>query len=142
MKPGGKKATPTSQDASDKSVVDDLANTAHDLCQMLCPLAGQRAQTVRIAFVMWRWHISNDVSQSVLVPLLELFTQVLSVAGAHKLSNVATEAFPKNIFLLRKWFGMDDAGVLKKMVCCDNCYRIYPDDARMQYTDCDGNYFA
>ena len=138
---------PTYQDASDKSVVDDLANTAHDICPMLRPLAGQRAQTVRslltwIAFVLWRWHISNNVSQSALVPLLELITQVLSDAGAHELSNIAAEAFPDTIFLLRKWFGMDDAGDFKKMVCCGDCYRIYPNDARMRYTDRDGNYFA
>ena len=45
-------------EASDKSVADSLANTAHRLCPMLCPLAGKRAQTVRslitwIAFIMW-----------------------------------------------------------------------------------------
>ena len=67
---------------------------------------------------------------------------ICSVAMAHELSNVAAEAFPDTIFLLRKWFRMDDAGDLKKMVCCDNCYRIYPDDARMRYTDRDGNFFA
>ena len=64
-------------DASDKSVADALANSAHRLCPMLRPLAGKRAQTVRslitwIAFVMWRWHIENNVSQSALVPLLQL----------------------------------------------------------------------
>ena len=64
-------------DASDKSVVDALANTAHIFCPMLRPLAGKRAQTVRslitlIAFIMWQWHIANNVSQSALVPLLQL----------------------------------------------------------------------
>ena len=64
-------------DASDKSVADALANTAHRFCPMLRPIAGKRAQTVRslitwIAFVMWRWHIENNVSQSALVPLLQL----------------------------------------------------------------------
>ena len=68
-------------DESDKSVADALANTAHRLCPMLRPLAGKRAQTVRslitwIAFVLWRWHIENNVSQSALVPLLQLIVQV------------------------------------------------------------------
>ena len=126
-------------DESDKSVADALANTAHRLCPMLRPLAGKRAQTVRslitwIAFVMWRWHIENNVSQSALVPLLQLIVQVISVAGAHEISaNVVAEVFPNTIFKLRKWFGMDDAGNFQKMVCCNKCYRIYPDDASMRY---------
>ena len=103
-------------DASDKSVADALANTAHRLCPMLWPLTGKRAQTVRIAFVMWRWHIENNVSQSALVPLLQLIVQVISVAGAHESANV----------------GMDDASNFQ-MVCCNKCYRIYPDDASMHY---------
>ena len=125
-------------DESDKSVADALANTAHRLCPMLRPLAGKRAQTVRslitwIAFVMWRWHIENNVSQSALVPLLQLIVQVISVAGAHESANVVPEVFPDTIFKLRKWFGMDDASNFQKMVCCNKCYRIYPDDASMRY---------
>ena len=86
-------------DASEKSVADALANTAHRLCPMLRPLAGKRAQTVRslitwIAFVMWRWQIENNVSQSALVPLLQLFFQVISVAAAHESANGVAEAFP------------------------------------------------
>ena len=125
-------------DESDKSVADALANTAHRLCPMLRPLSGKRAQTVRslitwIAFVMWRWHIENNVSQSALVPLLQLIVQVISVAGAHESANVVAEVFPDTIFKLRKWFGMDDASNFQKMVCCNKCYRIYPDDASMCY---------
>ena len=125
-------------DASDKSVADALANTAHNLCPMLRPLAGKRAQTVRslitwIAFVMWRWLIENNVSQSALVPLLQLIVQVISVAGAHESANVVAEVFPDTIFKPQKWFGMDDASNFQKMVCCNKCYRIYPDDASMQY---------
>ena len=128
----------TPPDASDKSVADALANTAHRLCPMLRPLAGKRAQTVRslitwIAFVMWRWHIENNVSQSALVPWVQLIVQVISVAGAHESANVVAEAFPNTIFKLRKWFGMDDASNFQKMVCCNKCYRIYPDDASMRY---------
>ena len=129
----------THPDESDKSVADALANTAHRLCPMLRPLARKRAQTVRslitwIAFVMWRWHIENNVSQSALVPLLQLIVQVISVAGAHEINaNVVAEVFPNTIFKLRKWFGMDDAGNFQKMVCCNKCYRIYPDDASMRY---------
>ena len=105
---------------------------------MLRPLAGKRAQTVRslitwIAFVMWRWHIENNVSQSALVPLLQLIVQVISVAGAHESAYVVAEVFPDTIFKLRKWFGMDDASNFQKMVCCNKCYRIYPDDASMRY---------
>ena len=87
-------------DESDKSVADALANTAHRLCPMLRPLAGKRAQTVRslitwIAFVMWRWHIENNVSQSALVPLLQLIVQVISVAGATKLTQtLSLKSFP------------------------------------------------
>ena len=109
-------------DESDKSVADALANTAHRLCPMLRPLAGKRAQTVRslitwIAFVM-----------------LQLIVQVISVAGAHEINaNVVAEVFPNTIFKLRKWFGMDDAGNFQKMVCCNKCYRIYPDDGSMRY---------
>ena len=95
-----------------------------------------------IAFVMWRWHISNNVSQTALVPLLELICQVLSVAGAHELSNVAAEAFPNIIFRLRKWFGMDEASNFQRMVCCDKCYRIYPDDASMRCKDRRGKLLA
>ena len=125
-------------DESDKSVADALANTAHRLCPMLRPLAGKRAQTVRslitwIAFVMWRWHIENNVSQSALVPLLQLIVQVISVAGAHESANVVAEVFSDTIFKLRKWFGMDDASNFRKMVCCNKCYRIYPDDPSMRY---------
>ena len=125
-------------DASDKSVADALANTTHRLCPMLRPLAGKRAQTVRslitwIAFVKWRWHIENNVSQSALVPLLQLIVQVISVAGAQESANVVAEVFPDTIFKLRKWFGMDDASNFQKMVCCNKCYRIYPDDASMRY---------
>ena len=54
---------------------------------------------------MWRWHIENNVSQSALVPLLQLIVQVISVAGAHEISaNVVAEVFPNTIFKLRKWF--------------------------------------
>ena len=126
-------------DESDKSVADALANTAHRLCPMLRPLTGKRAQTVRslitwIAFVLWRWHIENNVSQSALVPLLQLIVQVISVAGAHEINaNLVAEVFPNTIFKLRKWFGMDDAGNFQKMVCCNKCYRIYPDDGSMRY---------
>ena len=125
-------------DASDKSVADALADTAHRLCPMLWPLTGKRAQTVRsmitwIAFVMWRRHIKNNVSQSTLVPLLQLIVQVISVAGAHESANVVAEVFPDTIFKLRKWFGMDDASNFQKMVYCNKCYRIYPDDASMRY---------
>ena len=88
---------------TDKSVVDDLSSTAPNLCPMLRPLAGQRAQTIRslitwIAFVLLRWHISNNVAQSALLPLLQLICQVLSVAGARKFSSVAAEAFPHTMF--------------------------------------------
>ena len=118
--------------ASDKSVADALGNTAHRLCPMLRPLAGKRGQTVRslitwIAFVMWRLHIENNVSQSALVPLLQLIVQVISVAGALESANVVAEVFPDTIFKLRKWFGMDDASNFQKMVCCNKCYRIYPE---------------
>ena len=140
MEPGGKNPL----HASDKSVVDDLAYTAQNFCPMLRPLAGQRAQIVRslitlIAFILWRWHILNNVSKNALVPLLELICQVLSVAAARKLSSVAAEAFPHTIFRLRKWLGMDHAYDFQKMVCCDKYYRIYPDDAGMRYTDHQGN---
>ena len=84
-------------------------------------------------FVMWRWHIENNVSQSALVPLLQLIVQVISVAGAHESANVVAEVFPDTIFKLRKWFGMDDASNFQKMVCCNKCYRIYPDGASMRY---------
>ena len=120
----------------DKSVADALANTAHRLCPMLRPLSGKRAQTVRSLFFVtwrWRWHIENNVSQSALVPLLQLIVQVISVAGAHESANVVTEAFHDTIFKLRKWFGMDDASNFQKMVCCNKCYRFYPDDASMRY---------
>ena len=66
---------------------------------------------------MWRWHIENNVSQSALVPLLQLIVQVISVAGAHESANVVAEVFPNTIFKLRKWFGMDDASNFQKMVC-------------------------
>ena len=125
-------------DAIDKSVAHALANTAHRLCPMLRPLAGKRAQTVRslitwIAFVMLQWHIENNVSQSALVPLLQLIVQVISVAGAHESANVVAEAFPDTIFKLQKWFGMDNASNFQEIVCCNKCYRIYPDDANMRY---------
>ena len=60
--------------------------------------------------------------------------QVISVAGAHEINaNLVAEVFPNTIFKLRKWFGMDDAGNFQKMVCCNKCYRIYPDDGSMRY---------
>ena len=109
-------------------------------CPMLRPLAGKRAQTVRslitwTAFVMWRWHIENNVSQSALVPLLQLIVQVISVAGAHESANIVAEALPDTIFKLRKWFGMDEASNFLKMVCCNKCYRIYHDTPKMRYRD-------
>ena len=82
---------------------------------------------------MWRWHIENNVSQSALVPLQQLIVQVISVAGAHESANVGAEVFPDTICKLRKWFGMDDASNFQKMVCCNKCYRIYPDDDSMRY---------
>ena len=51
------------------------------------------------------------------------------------MSNVAAEAFPDTLFKLRKWFGMDEGSNFQKMVCCDKCYRINPDDASMRYKD-------
>ena len=84
---------------------------------------------------MWRWHIENYVSQSALVPLLQFNVQVISVAGAHESANVVAEAFPDTIFKLRKWFGMDEASNFQKMVCCNKCYRNYPDNASMSHRD-------
>ena len=119
-------------DESDKSVADALANTAHRLCPMLRPLAGERAQTVRslitwIAFVLWRWHIENNVSQSALVPLLQLIVQVISVAGAQEINaNLVAEVFPNAIFKLRKWFGMDDAGNFQRWFAATNATESIP----------------
>ena len=75
----------------------------------------------------------GNPEKSALVPLLQLIAQVISVAGAHESANVVAEVFPNTIFKLRKWFGMDDASNFQKMVCCNKCYRIYPDDASMRY---------
>ena len=75
----------------------------------------------------------GNPEKSALVPLLQLIVQVISVAGAHESANVVAEVFPNTIFKLRKWFGMDDASNFQKMVCCNKCYRIYPDDASMRY---------
>ena len=119
-------------------MADALANTAHRLCPMLRPLTGKRAQTVRslitwIAFVLWRWHIENNVSQSALVPLLQLIVQVISVAGAHEINaNLVAEVFPNTIFKLRKWFVwmtqvISKDGLLQQML------QIYPDDGSMRY---------
>ena len=71
---------------------------------------------------MWLWHIENNVSQSALVPLLQLIVQVISVAGACESANIVAEAFPDTIFKLGKWFGMDEASNFQKMVCCNKCY--------------------
>ena len=44
---------------------------------------------------LWRWHIENNVSQSALVPLLQLIVQVISVAGAHEINaTLSLKSFP------------------------------------------------
>ena len=37
---------------------------------------------------------------------------------------------------------MDHAGDFQRMLCYDKCYRIYPDDASIGYTDCPPALFA
>ena len=128
----GGKTPPPPPNESDKSVSRVLGNAPMNLCPMLRPLAGQRAETIRrlitwVVFILWRWHISN-VSNSALVPLLKLFCQVLSIAGAREISGVVSEAFPTTMFRLRKWIGMEHADEFQRLVCCDKCYRVYPDD--------------
>ena len=121
---------------SDKSVSQVLGNAAQILCPMLRPLAGQRAQTIRslitwVTFFLWRWHFANNVSNNALEPLLKLFCQVLSIAGAHEISGVVSQTFPTSMFKLRKWFGMEHADEFQRLVCCD---RVYPDDEPMHIT--------
>ena len=36
----------------------------------------------------------------------------------------------------KKWFGMEHAVDFQRLVCCDKCYRIYPDDETMCCKDC------
>ena len=132
---GGK--TPPTE--SDKSVSQVLGNSAQILCPMLRPLAGQRAQSIRslitwVTFFLWRWHIANNVSNNALEPLLKLFCTVLSIAGASEISGVVSQTFPTSIFRLRKWFGMEKADDFQRLVCCDTCYRVYPDDESMRIT--------
>ena len=122
---GGK--TPPTE--SDKSVSQVLGNAAQNLCPMLCPLAGQRAQTIRslitwVNFFLWRWYIANNVSNNALETLFKLFCQVISIAGAREISGVVSEAFPTTMFRFRKWFGMEHADDFQRLVCCDKCYSL------------------
>ena len=65
---------------------------------------------------------------------MKLFCTVLSIAGASEISGVVSQTFPTYMFRLRKWFGMEKADDFQRLVCCDTCYRVYPDDDSMRNT--------